>query len=84
MAQNATVPVYGPSVPLAVTADEVAELLGVSRAHVWRLHSSGRLPSPVRFGRAVRWDRQMLAQWLAAGAPPRVKWEEMNKTNRRP
>jgi len=84
MAQNTNLLLNGTPVPLAVTADEVAELLGVSRAHVWRLHSSGRLPSPVRFGRAVRWDRQMLALWLAAGAPPREKWAEMNKINRRP
>jgi len=33
---------------LAISADEMAELLGISRAHVWRLHSQGRIPRPVR------------------------------------
>ena len=63
---------------LALTAEEVAELLGISRAHVFRLQSSGRLPRPIRLGRAVRWPRITLEAWLAAGAPPRDRWEEMS------
>ena len=60
---------------LALSADEVAALLGISRAHVWKLASTGRLPKPVRLGRAVRWDRKNLEAWLAAGAPTRDRWE---------
>jgi len=60
---------------LALSADEVAVLLGISRAHVWKLASTGRLPKPVRLGRAVRWDRKNLEAWLAAGAPSRDRWE---------
>ncbi len=67
---------------LTLTADEVAGVLGISRALVWKLHSSGRLPRPVRFGRAVRWDRRSLEAWLAAGAPPRDRWETMRSKNR--
>ena len=63
---------------LALTAEEVAELLGISRAHVFRLQSSGKLPKPIRLGRAVRWPRTTLEAWLAAGAPPRDRWEEMS------
>lgn len=62
---------------LALTAGEVAELFGISRAHVWKLHSSGRMPTPIRLGRAVRWDRKSLEAWLAAGAPTRDRWETM-------
>ena len=62
---------------LALSAEEVAETLGISRAHVWKLASSGRLPKPVRLGRAVRWPRKVLEEWLAAGAPPRDRWESM-------
>jgi len=69
-------------VPIALSADEVALLLGISRAHVWRLASSGRLPRPVRFGRAVRWDRRNIQDWLAAGAPPRDRWEAMRRAER--
>lgn len=62
---------------LAVSAVEVGKMLGISRAHVWRLLASGRLPEPVRFGRSVRWDRWTIEEWMAAGAPRRDKWEAM-------
>lgn len=61
---------------LALSAEEVAELLGISRAHVWKLLSSGRLPEPVRLGRAVRWSRTTLEAWMEAGAPPVDRWQE--------
>lgn len=64
-----------PIEPLALTAEEVAGLLGVSRAHVWKLHSIGHLPLPIRLGRATRWNRKTLEDWLAAGAPSRDRWE---------
>jgi predicted DNA-binding transcriptional regulator AlpA len=60
-------------------AVELAAYLGVSRATVWRLHASGKLPSPLRLNRAVRWDHWTIDEWLAAGAPPRDKWEETRK-----
>jgi len=63
---------------IALSADEVAEALGISRAHVWKLASAGRLPRPVRLGRAVRWARKDLEEWLAAGAPSRDRWEAEN------
>lgn len=62
---------------IALSAEEVADALGISRAHVFKLHSSGRLPRPVKLGRTVRWPRQDLEEWLAAGAPPRDRWESM-------
>lgn len=62
---------------MALSAEEVALLLGISRAHVFRLASSGRLPRSVRLGRAVRWDRATLQAWLSAGAPTRDQWEAM-------
>lgn len=66
------------SVPkMALSAEEVADALGISRAHVFKLHSTGRLPRPVKLGRTVRWSRKDLEDWLAAGAPPRDRWESM-------
>lgn len=62
---------------LALTATELASRLGISRAHVWKLLSLGRLPAPVRLGRAVRWDKRVVDAWLAAGAPPSAQWERM-------
>lgn len=61
---------------LALTADEVAHLLGVSTRHIWALNASGRLPRPLRFGRSVRWRADELREWLAAGAPERPRWEQ--------
>lgn len=67
---------------LALSADEVAAMLGISRAHVWKLASSGRMPRPIRLGRAVRWDRKNLEAWLAAGAPSRDRWEAVRVPGR--
>lgn len=61
--------------PLALSAEEVAKLLGVSERHVWSLNSSGKLPKPIRLGRAVRWSADELRMWLLAGAPRREHWE---------
>ncbi len=60
---------------IALSADEVAEMLSISRAHVWKLLSSGRLPRPVRLGRSVRWSRTTLEAWMEAGAPPVDRWQ---------
>ncbi len=53
----------------------VAALLKVSRSFVQKLHDTGRLPMPVRLGRAVRWRRDELLAWIDAGCPSRDSWE---------
>jgi excisionase family DNA binding protein len=61
---------------LIVDAAEAAELIGIARSTFWKLHSSGRTPAPLRLGgRVVRWRRDELAAWVAAGCPPREKWK---------
>jgi excisionase family DNA binding protein len=47
----------------------VAALLDCSPRHVYRLADSSRMPQPVRLGALVRWRRQELQDWLAAGCP---------------
>ena len=64
---------------LALPAGEVAKLLGISERHLWALNSSGRLPRPVRLGRAVRWNLAELRAWLEAGCPERSRWEVTRK-----
>lgn len=66
-----------PQDQLALSASELASQLGISRAHVWKLASLGRLPAPVRLGRSVRWDKGTILAWLAAGAPAQELWERM-------
>lgn len=68
---------------LAIPAFEVAKLLNVSERHIWAMTSSGRLPRPIRLGRSVRWNRAELQEWLAAGAPPRDRWEQLQGSQRR-
>ena len=64
---------------LALPAVEVAKLLGISERHLWALNSSGRLPRPVRLGRACRWNLAELRAWLDASCPERSRWETMRK-----
>lgn len=64
---------------IALPAADVAKLLGVSERHIWSLHSSGRLPRPLRLGRAVRWRVDELRAWVDAGCPARDRWEEIRQ-----
>lgn len=66
---------------IALPAAIAAQLIGVSLSHFYQLHKTGRLPLPIRLGRAVRWLRPELEQWLTAGAPSRSRWETL-KGNR--
>jgi len=44
-------------------ADELAEVLAISRKHVYKLAKSGRIPC-CRMGGAIRFDPETTAQWL--------------------
>ncbi len=68
---------------LALSAAEVAKLLDISLRHLWKLNSTGRLPKPIHFGRAVRWRTDEIREWLAAGAPSRDRWEAMRPQSAR-
>jgi len=48
----------------------VAALLDCSPRHVYRLADAGQMPPPVRLGALVRWRRQDLDDWMAAGCRP--------------
>lgn len=60
--------------PLLLTADEAAARLGLGRSTFYRLHSSGRVPLPVRLGGSVRWRAAELSEWVHQGCPPRSRW----------
>ena len=59
------------SLELLAVAD-LARLLKVSTRTIWTWHSAGRLPSPVKVGRIVRWRAADVDAWLAAGCPRRA------------
>jgi excisionase family DNA binding protein len=48
---------------------EVAELCSCSERHVRRLADAGRMPAPIRLGALVRWRRDEILEWIAAGCP---------------
>lgn len=52
----------------------ISDLMSVSTRHVERLAASGRMPAPVRLGRARRWHLKEIRDWLSAGAPDRRTW----------
>lgn len=49
--------------------NEVADLLGCSVRHVYRLYNSSRMPKPIKLGQLVRWNRDSLDDWIDAGCP---------------
>lgn len=63
------------SSPLLVTAREAAALCGRS-LRCWRTwDAAGRIPQPVRIGRATLWRAEELRCWVDAGCPRRDEWE---------
>jgi predicted DNA-binding transcriptional regulator AlpA len=63
----------------AVSADmsAAAKLLGISRRTFFRHDVEGLLPRCVRPGGRRYWSRVELERWIAAGCPPRARWEAM-------
>ena len=55
--------------PLLITAAEVAAVLNISTRTLWRLRSEQKLPAPIRMGGVVRWRREEITNWIAAGCP---------------
>ncbi len=76
--------------PLAVSAQQLARMLGMSVRTIRTMNAKGTLLRPVRLnGRSVRWvldGPQGIRAWLAAGAPDRSEFEARVKselTNKR-
>lgn len=57
-----------------VSAEVAAQLVGVSRAQWFRMHSAGKSPLPVKIGRRRLWSRDELRRWCEAACPARDKW----------
>lgn len=48
---------------------EVANVLGCSSRHVYRLTDLGAMPRPIKLGALVRWRRAEIEDWIAKGCP---------------
>lgn len=45
---------------------ELAQMIPVSRATIWRMATDGRLPRPIRFSdRCTAWRKADIDKWLA-------------------
>jgi excisionase family DNA binding protein len=52
-----------------LTVHDVARMLNCSARTVYRLTDAGKMPRPVKLGALVRWPREVVEQWIAAGCP---------------
>lgn len=52
-----------------ISAAETARMCGLSQSAFYKLVSAGRAPKPIKLGRASRWSRQDVLDWIAAGCP---------------
>ena len=69
--------------PLAISARQLASMLGVSIRQVWRLNETGKLPKPMRLGGSRKWLRKEIEAFLEAGCPDRESWEAMKANGRK-
>lgn len=58
-----------------LTAGALAEMLALSKRTVHRLHSSGRIPNPVRIGKNVRWRASDIADWIEWDCHSRAEFD---------
>jgi len=56
-------------VPELLTTKQAAELLSIGERTLWRHSRSGIAPAPVKIGGTVRYRRDDMLQWIAAGCP---------------
>jgi excisionase family DNA binding protein len=78
-APEAPAPAVTELAPVLLNCEQAAALLNISRTSFWKLHSEGKVPMPVSFGRIVRWRREELIAWVRAGCPCRREWTGQKK-----
>jgi predicted DNA-binding transcriptional regulator AlpA len=61
--------------PRLVSAQNLANSLGISVRTLWRLRNGGKLPRPVQLGRSLRWRADEIEKWIKLGCPPLPQWE---------
>jgi len=56
------------SLPLLLQAEEVAQLIRVSRKAVYTMAERGEIPGVTKLGRRLRFRRDAIEAWLSASA----------------
>ena len=70
-----------PSEPLLIDLQEVARLLSVSPRFAAKLHSTGRLPLGLKYGRARRFILSEIREYVSGGYTSRAAWEARSRKN---
>lgn len=76
-AAGCSFPTGSPASPLLLSAKEASKMLSIGRTLFYGLHSSARIPEPVRLGNRTLWNRSELEQWTNCGCPSREKWNQI-------
>lgn len=66
-----------PDCQLLVSAEQAAQLCGVSRSTFLSWDSGGLCPRSIRLGGRVLWSRISLERWSASGCPSRETFERV-------
>lgn len=64
-----------PADPTLLDVAALAARLNVSARTVRRLDATGKIPQPIRIGRALRWHPDEIAAWEKENMPERNRWE---------
>jgi len=67
------------STKILISAKETAKRLSISLGFFYSLHNAGKVPLPRKLGRRTLWSVQELKDWIDAGCPTRVKWQELKR-----
>lgn len=57
---------------LLIDSRQAAKLLKVSERTLYKMHTTGEMPQPIRIGIAKRWSFEALKRWVEAGCPKPV------------
>lgn len=66
--------------PLLVDVYGLGRILACIKRHIWRQVSAGKIPQPITIGTKLkRWSVAEIREWIEAGSPDRIRWEEIKK-----
>lgn len=74
---NAAVP---PDETMGLKAAQAGRLLGIAQSTLFKMQKVDQFgPARLKLGRAVRYDRREVLDWMRAGCPPAAKWRAMRR-----
>ena len=68
---------YVPDRKWLVSAASVSWCFDADERTIRRWSRDGRMPPPVKIGKSVRWDADVIREWIKQGCPT---WEEMQRS----